>query len=495
MANYDAYFNDLIFSQVKHHRTGASLQPGDIKSGDGQCGVVHLHDIEWKASSNKYNSVVYKAKVDLWLTPFRETNEEASKSKSTDHRLIMEELKLWERFQDLCSRACHRDGRNRGSFDVTHEGELFYGFTRKGDKWFSTSCTLNSWILPMSFFDWPGKDNSGVVLLAGERGTDKSKVDMINLMPMHLWDQVLTKLERLTPYDSEPWSYNWADSQRNVDKKDAPAFKEEELFRMRILINRRGVGSRLYWLNLDKERIGGRYRSPVEAVAKILVDDLIIDTLQILNLESNSLDDGHIRILSPVLERCSKLSNLNLSYNQIEDDGLINICNHFPRNLASLALAGNHFGGWGLLSLLELIENTGNVFGNVIGHDKIKYIVISNRSTDYANEAKRRAEKKRWDKDTQEMFQPWKDLINATLRDKQAQMRGSESSALDKQLINQLKMMLIRRKKPPEAKSNHERSCAWFSLCCCTPDCYTPKSVTTAKLRRLYEEERFDKIL
>ena len=48
-----------------------------------------------------------------------------------------------------------KKGNRRLDFDVTAEKELFYGFTRKDDVWFSTSCTLNSWIKPLtgrSFF-------------------------------------------------------------------------------------------------------------------------------------------------------------------------------------------------------------------------------------------------------------------------------------------------------------------------------------------------------
>ena len=68
-----------------------------------------------------------------------------------------------------------KDGKRRkygdgpGEFDVSNERELFYGFTRKNNVWYSTSCTLNSWIEALS-----RKEVADVVLQAGVRGSDKS---------------------------------------------------------------------------------------------------------------------------------------------------------------------------------------------------------------------------------------------------------------------------------------------------------------------------------
>ena len=41
---------------------------------------------------------------------------------------------------------------------------------------------------------------------AGVRGSDQSKADLINLMPVDLWDEVLPELEKLTTSDGEPWT-------------------------------------------------------------------------------------------------------------------------------------------------------------------------------------------------------------------------------------------------------------------------------------------------
>ena len=54
-----------------------------------------------------------------------------------------------------------------------------------------------------------GKDAADVVLNAGIRGSDQSKADLINLMPISLWERVLPVLERLSPYEYEPWTEEW----------------------------------------------------------------------------------------------------------------------------------------------------------------------------------------------------------------------------------------------------------------------------------------------
>merc|ERR1719233_2799446 len=94
---------------------------------------------------------------------------------------MMEELQLWKKFEQLKSRACDEKGKRRRDFDVTAEKELFYGFTRKDNIWCSTSCTLNSWIKPLT-----DKEAADVVRNAGVRGSDQSKADLINLMTLYL---------------------------------------------------------------------------------------------------------------------------------------------------------------------------------------------------------------------------------------------------------------------------------------------------------------------
>ena len=100
------------------------------------------------------------------MAPFKETNV-ASKEK-TDHRVMMEQLKLWEKFELFKSRVCEADGTRRIDFRPELEKELVYGFTRKKNCWYGTSCTLNSWVLAELA-------SADVVKTAGVRGSDKVK--------------------------------------------------------------------------------------------------------------------------------------------------------------------------------------------------------------------------------------------------------------------------------------------------------------------------------
>ena len=106
MADYFGSFDGLKFSEVKHHGTKDVLEEGDIKEGEGYCGVVHVHDIVW----DKKYGFVDRAKVELYCTSFEETNVLSTKSGSTDHRVMMEGLSLWKKFEGLKLRACDKDG-------------------------------------------------------------------------------------------------------------------------------------------------------------------------------------------------------------------------------------------------------------------------------------------------------------------------------------------------------------------------------------------------
>ena len=50
------------------------------------------------------------ADVNLYVTPFSETNVDAKKTGFTDHRVMMEGLSLWKKFEGLKLRACDKDG-------------------------------------------------------------------------------------------------------------------------------------------------------------------------------------------------------------------------------------------------------------------------------------------------------------------------------------------------------------------------------------------------
>ena len=107
---------------------------------------------------------------------------------------------------------------------------------------------------------------SQVIRQAGMRGSDKSKFILINMIPSNLWSCILPKLRALTPYDCEPWSLAWANDAGvdSLDEKGAGEFTQEQLIRMHRLVLEKGVGSKLYALNLENEQIGCAGASAVE---------------------------------------------------------------------------------------------------------------------------------------------------------------------------------------------------------------------------------------
>jgi len=336
---------DMYFSEIRHHRTKQVLVDGDIKKGAGYCGVLHIWKIKWDGPWPR------KAHVNLYVSPFEETSPQAKKTGFTNHRVMMEELQLWEKFEKLKNRACDKQGKRRRDFDDTAENELFYGFTRKDDNWFSTSCTLNSWINPLT-----KKEAANVVRNAGVRGSDRSsKVDLVNLMPKDLWRKVLPKLEKLTTFDGKQWTYQWATRYRKDLKKEEA--KREEQNRMRRLVCRQGSGSSLYDLDLARVDIGRGGLPSVKALATVLQEARSKDNmprcsdLQRLDLRTNELTDEHIGVLAPVVAKCSNLDWLDLNDNHFGDRGCIALSKHLPSNLKQLYLHENKIGDEGCIAL------------------------------------------------------------------------------------------------------------------------------------------------
>ena len=142
MADLLAKFNGLTVTLPRHHVTKKVLRVGDVKKDEPHCGVAHLRDIQYHGGDVK------TATVDLYVTAFGETNPIGKATGVTDHRVMMEKLGFWKTFEDIKGRARDEKGEFNLNFDVTREPELFYGFTRKKNVWYSTSCTLNSWIEP-----------------------------------------------------------------------------------------------------------------------------------------------------------------------------------------------------------------------------------------------------------------------------------------------------------------------------------------------------------
>jgi len=361
MAKYNTPFYKLSlhFGEMRHFRTKKVFEEGDIKEGEGYVGVVHLIDVGWK------DFYIDWCWVDIWLATHKETNPESKRTGFTDHRVMMQELMLWEKFESFKSRAFDKDGNRYPWFDVTEEEELFYGFTRKNNLWSDTSCTLNSWLEPLT-----GKETAAVVRNAGIRGSDQSKADLINIMPRALWALILPELEKITADDAMPWTLDWA--------KKAPKAREGELNRMRLLVSSRASGSKLYKLNLWFTKIGGGGVQSVKSLVTILQEKRSKDQkpycidLQRLTLAGNRLTNEHIGILSPVISICSKLEILNLSHNEkIGIEGWKTIFLSVSSNLKELTLERNEIrNAWCkalseyLPSTLELLKLGGNIIGD-----------------------------------------------------------------------------------------------------------------------------------
>ena len=176
-------FQDLTLGGIWDLKKKA-ISEGDIAQGVAYCGVLHVHDIYWKKNlvnvHTRGDQTVSSATIDIYLVPFSETEKKKDEENITDHRVMMEELKLWNKFEALKLRACDSEGECRMEYQVEDEIELFYGITRKDNIWFGTSCTLNSWVNGAGHV-------SQVVRDAGIRASDKSKDRLINLVPYQLW--------------------------------------------------------------------------------------------------------------------------------------------------------------------------------------------------------------------------------------------------------------------------------------------------------------------
>ena len=116
MAVYLCDFQDLTLGGIWDLKKKA-ISEGDIAQGVAYCGVLHVHDINWK--KNLYQAhmcgdqTVSSATIDIYLVPFSETKKKNEENNITDHRVMMEELKLWNKFEALKLRACDNKGNCR----------------------------------------------------------------------------------------------------------------------------------------------------------------------------------------------------------------------------------------------------------------------------------------------------------------------------------------------------------------------------------------------
>jgi len=365
----------IDFTSIKHHRTKDVYTVGDIKKGDNYCGVVHLSNIRWGDSEFWFKGPWTEA--NIYVTPFSETNVEREETGFTDHKVMMVGLSLWEKFEELKLRACDVNGERQEHYDVKIETDLFYGFTRKHNFWNSTSCTLNSWIKPVS-----GKDASDVVRRAGEKGSDKSKADLINLMPRSLWSIILVELEKLTPNEDHVWSSEWALERRDVEETEATHIEQEEVERMRRFVLNNNLGSKLFSLDLDNKWIG-QHSESVKALSSVLQENVDnvprCSHLRSLNLSRNFLSDDHISILAPAISKCSELKIMDLSWNEIGNEGAIALSRSIPRSITELDISYNVIGQDGCNELFKLLEDPShlrslNLSGNFLSDDHISIL-------------------------------------------------------------------------------------------------------------------------
>jgi len=321
------------------------LEVGDVKQGERYCGVVILHNMTWTEDK------ITNAYFDIYLAPLSKTNILAENNGHSDHRVMMEELSLWKKFEKFKLRASDNEGNRNEKFmaeGVKEETELFYGFTRTNDFWKPTSCTLNSWVKPRN-----GKNAAAAMALrqAGTRYADKWKADKINIIPTDLWKRIFSRLLSLTPSDLWKWSSDWA---RIWKYSLGPAeFAKEELVRMRRSVTHGQEGSKLYQLFLNG--IGWAGISSVRALATVLQEFEGHDKVPRCSYlrELSLYICKHTGELAPVISNCCNLETLELEWNETDEKGAIALLEVLPSKLRSLKLPDNKIGDKGAIALSE----------------------------------------------------------------------------------------------------------------------------------------------
>ena len=121
---------------------------------------------------------------------------------------------------------------------------------------------------------------------------------------------------------------------------------------MRHLLSQVGGGTRPYELDLESEYLGlgEGHVGPMKGIAHVLEEKLSKDNLpryyrlQVLSITKKELADEHLAVLAPVIAKCSMLKTLNLSSNNIGNDGGRALANSLPPSLECLFLENNKMG-------------------------------------------------------------------------------------------------------------------------------------------------------
>jgi len=345
------YFNNLNFSETIHHGSKRPLNRGDIK--ENACGVIHLSDVKWLGSAFRVRS----ANVQMYVTPISYLKElkvkKAELKNDTLHKIMMIELGLWKKFELFKNRICNDKGELKASFDLCRESDLYYGFTRSGNLWKGSSCTLNSWF---DFYDQAQEpQDANVLQQAGVAGSENSyaKRKYLNLMPQGLWQIVLPRLDNLIKHKTDIWSIEWA---LKTDEKER---EMDETDRMRRLVFDNSTGSKMFQVWIQSKQLGLGGIPAMKALKTVLEEETgwgkRCSETQVLSLYDNSLNDKCISCLSPTIALCSNLEELRISRNLIGVAGVTDLVKHLPSKLKFIALTDNSLGNDGVAALAKYL--------------------------------------------------------------------------------------------------------------------------------------------
>jgi len=324
-------FKNITFGSIKNSKgeqiTRDTWQPGKVGMG-----VAHIHNIKYGEDVHGLLSLC-GAQVDLYVDTFKTLNKKVW----THHKVLMENLKMWERFQKFKGRVVDEVGKPIKNVDITKEKEFWFGFTRKAPgpydrkdrmfEWSGISCTLNSWIWddyysgPFNFLtaaSWREKAAPEVVSRAGEKKSDNQEAELINIIPPNLWQLILHELYKLTPGDASNFAV-W--SNRKISEKDGAKA-------MKSLVLNSAKGSMIY--EVDVGYVGlGKSKNGLELFCEVLIELMEQEKmkkedqfqLKILKLWWNNLKDIHLDTIYMLVKKCPNLKRLWLAGNEFTRKG------------------------------------------------------------------------------------------------------------------------------------------------------------------------------
>lgn len=357
MAHWSTFVVDIKVNKIWEQFPIRILKEGDIKKDVNYCGLIRMYYIKWHQLNNIQE--ILSAVVDLYVAPFSKI---ASKKKQsgwtcTAHKAMLLELCMWDNFENFIGRVRDTDGNLRSDYDITKESELFYGFLRRDNSWIGNSCTLNSWVEQVA-------NIPDVVKNAGIVRSDGAKPKLVNLVPYGIWLSILPELQKISSYESEPWSLAWENSveRSRLEEWD---YKNELMSRMRRLIKNGVQGSKIYKLTLSGNGLG-KVDEAVQALVSVLLEsnekgEFQCSNLQQIYLNRNSLQDKHIELLGAVFGKCKNLWGLNLEWNNIGDAGCVALSTKLPTSLTSLILCYNQISFQVGVELMTEFAMTSNV--------------------------------------------------------------------------------------------------------------------------------------